>query len=146
VSQRVVIHTRDDLLNFLSSSVHRRSMHRALNEGNVEVLGGFSRIPPRDESGWCVRASSPDSYYWYEFGVTAGQGGIYRVWNLTPNGGIPWKYYVGWQPAYQYNVLMTGDDPGYYLERMRHEQDATTEEEGERGCQRGGQGELDQGA
>lgn len=128
-NQRVRLHTRDDLLDFVSTQVSRRAITRALAEGSVEVLGGFKRVPPTGLPGWCLRAKSPITDEWYELGVTVDQGGVHRVWNLKPNGGIPWKDWVGWKAAYQGDPLMEGDNRNLCIARWKNERTSSEEEE-----------------
>ena len=53
--------TRDQLVDYVVSetrAVGRRGLKRALDTGKVEVLGGFSVIPPASSPGWIVRVTS----------------------------------------------------------------------------------------
>lgn len=125
-SGRFIIHTRNDLLDFVTRAVKRRSIQRALSEGTVEVLGGFIRIPPLGLPGWCLRARSPITDDWYEIGITVEAGNIYRVWNLTPNGGIPWGQWIGDHVTDRGNILVEGDRPDMCRERMNNARIYTT--------------------
>jgi hypothetical protein len=118
------LHTRDDLLSFIEDRVNRRGMVRALTNGDVEVLGGFSSIPPRNLPGWIVKADT--GLRAYHLAVTVEQGGVHRVWNLV--GGVPWESWVGDNEAFKNNRLTTGDHPDLYIERRNDAR--TTSEKG----------------
>jgi len=113
-SKRVCIHTRDDLISFIEDSINRRGMLRAFTNGDVEVLGGFKSIPPRNLPGWIVEARHTVGYAKYHVAVTVETGGIHRIWNLVT--GVPWDQWIGDNEAYQNNQLMTGDHPDRYKE------------------------------
>jgi hypothetical protein len=128
-NRRVRLHTRDDLINYAGSAVFlRRHLVRAITEGTVEVLGGFTRVPPKGLPGWCLLAESPTTGYTYKLGVTVEPGGVYRVWNLDKFD-IPWPSWIGDAPTHKGNTLMTGDQPHKYEEFKR----ATTTSEEEEG-------------
>lgn len=126
-NDRIRLHTREDLLDFVGKRVTRRSIARALNEGVVEVLGGFQHIPPKGLPGWCLLAESPITKHKFKLAVTVEPSGEHRVWNLEKHG-IPWPEWVGGHGAYHGNPLMRGDDP-YTYGVLKHVHSSTSSEE-----------------
>jgi hypothetical protein len=103
------IHTRDDLLEYLSIFVTRRCIVRALDH-EVKLLGGFSAIPPSGKPGWIVRAYSPIGQSHYDVAVTISDGGTYKLWNLQVK--VPWECWVGdGEETCLHSDIMIGDDP-----------------------------------
>ena len=50
--------TKNHLLMWLKDNCPRKTIIRALRDGTVEHLGGFSTIPPTSHPGWVVRVTS----------------------------------------------------------------------------------------
>ena len=50
--------TKNHLLMWLEDNCPRKTIIRALRDGIVEHLGGFSIIPPTSRPGWIVRVTS----------------------------------------------------------------------------------------
>jgi hypothetical protein len=93
----MVIRCRDQLLDWITEHSPTRAIRRALAEGTVEVLGGFSTDPPC----WIVRVTSTCN----------------KMWNVTVTGegkigmliSVPWELWgEGSSP------LCRGDDPKCY--------------------------------
>lgn len=120
------LHTREDLISFVVSGVsHRRTLLRAITQGELEVLGGFKRVPPRGLPGWILLATSPITGQRYCLGVVTGKDGTHSVWNSAEDV-IDWCSWVGDSETCSNNELMRGDNPTRYGE-LKHA--ATSAEE-----------------
>jgi hypothetical protein len=108
----VKIQTRGQLVQWLSYNLRfigRRSLARALDEGIVRVLGGFSPIPPGTLPGWIISVTSVHGKRWHV--AVLAHGNSYGVRLLDR---IPWANWTGGKTE-----LYIGDDPKRY-ERMKH--------------------------
>lgn len=56
--------SRTDLINYVEQHPPRQAILRAINEGSVRVLGGFTSIPPGLESGWIIEVTSKHDRIW----------------------------------------------------------------------------------
>lgn len=101
------INSRDDLLNWLSDRTVYRSVKRHIALGHVEVLGGFTVIPPYLLPGWFVIVTF------------IGEGDRATIISIQSDGtiqehsSVPWKYWCG---EGRENLAYRGDDPSKYLE------------------------------
>jgi hypothetical protein len=100
-----MIRTRDQLLNWIAEHVPTRAIRRALAEGTVEVLGGFSTSPPC----WIVRVTSVFKHRW---DVSVTDRGEIKVLET-----VPWQLWVGGKTP-----LYHGDNPEHYAQGGLDEQ------------------------
>jgi len=99
--------TKNHLLMWLEDNCPRKTIVRALRDGIVEHLGGFSTIPPTSHPGWVVRVTSTyDKEYIVAVIAYQNRYGI-RILNE-----IPWKYWGG--DCNGTPGLMNGDWPPDY--------------------------------
>lgn len=110
------IRTRNGLIKWLEENAPRRAIARAMQEGQVEVCGGFKQIPPSLSPGWIVKIISKFNKTWYVIiqKIRTANPDTYRIWM---RGGIPWKFWIGDQSN---NKLYQGDKPLEY-KRLRDE-------------------------
>ena len=101
--------TKNHLLMWLEKNCPRKSIVRALRDGTVEHLGGFSTVPPTVHPGWIVRVTSIHDKEWIVAVIAyQNQYGI-RVLNE-----VPWLNWIGDQDRSD-SSLISGDDPqGYW--------------------------------
>jgi len=53
------------IVSWLGQNCARKAICRAINEGQVEFLGGFKPIPPTTHPGWIMRVTSTHDRTWY---------------------------------------------------------------------------------
>lgn len=96
--------TKNHLLMWLETNCPRKGIVRALRDGTVELLGGFSLIPPSKYPGWIVRVTSAHGKESI-VAVIAYQNrcGIRVLKTLTWE---CWKHWIGGD-----NDLYKGDNP-----------------------------------
>lgn len=95
---------RDSFIFWIKNHVSQRSIIRAIEEGTVEYLGGFSRTELTPQSPvWVCRITSIYNRVWIIASYTDG-----TVCHLDH---IPWKYYAGGNSK---NTLYSGDNPANY--------------------------------
>lgn len=102
--------TKNHLLMWLEKNCPRKSIVRALRNGTVEHLGGFSTIPPTSHPGWIIRVTSVHDRE-YIVAVIAYQS-RYGIRVLSE---VPWIHYG--LPEYAVKVpggLYNGDNPEAY--------------------------------
>jgi hypothetical protein len=104
--------TPHDVISALLVRSPYRSMARAMTEGKVEFLGGFSEVPPEARPGWIVRITSVYKRMWIMGVVPEEELHTISIKRLTD---IPWEYWVG--PTG--NRLYDGDDPNE-AERLKN--------------------------
>lgn len=100
--------TKNHLLMWLEKNCPRKSIVRALRDGTVEHLGGFSTIPPTSHPGWIIKVTSAHGRE-YIVAVIAYQS-RYGIRVLS---GVPWLNWIGDQDRSD-SSLITGDDPQAY--------------------------------
>ncbi|KKN77887.1 hypothetical protein LCGC14_0356240 [marine sediment metagenome] len=103
-----MIHFRNktDIVDWLEKNCPRRAIVRALREGQVELLGGFTDIPPAHLDGWIIRVTSVRNKTWNVV-ITAGRELQIRILYS-----VPWHSYVGDEMVLTH--IVTGDDPERY--------------------------------
>ena len=98
---------------WLEANCPRKGIVRALRDGTVEHLGGFSRIPPTSHPGWIVKVTSTHGK---EFIVAVI---AYQLrYGIRVLGEVPWRYWYNAQP---WTSLLAGDNPEEYQSRMIHD-------------------------
>jgi len=108
------IRSRESLINFILDSRISRSIHRAILEGTVEYLGGFSHIPPSNDPGWILRCNSPITKKHWNVAVVARDASANYVVRIVPK--LPWQWWVGDCGNPQ---LYRGDRPDKYANLRR---------------------------
>jgi len=100
---------KNHILMWLEKNCSRKTIVRALaTEGEIELLGGFSQIPPTSHPGWIVQITSVHGRTWY-VAVIAYQN-RYGIRILSK---VPWQNWIGGK-----SELMNGDNPKRY-ERLK---------------------------
>jgi hypothetical protein len=91
-----------------------RAVQRAINEGTVEVLGGFHAIPPSVRSGWMLKITSKHKRTWAVAVTPNDITHTYQVWIADR---VPWEKWAG--DLYRNHPVYDGDDPLEYLTKYR---------------------------
>lgn len=103
--------TKNHLLMWLENNCPRKAVVRALRDGTVEHLGGFSKIPPTSHSGWITKVTTTHGKE-FIVAVIAYQN-RYGVRILSE---VPWECWCG--KGQGSPNLRNGDDPHrYYWKR-----------------------------
>jgi len=115
---------KNHLLSWLEKKCPRKGIVRALRDGTVEHLGGFSRIPPTSHPGWIVRVTS---IHGKEFIVAVIAYQLrYGIRVLSEVPWLCWAGDCGGSPN-----LMNGDQPSEYgyiiLDQVLDETNEVTE-------------------
>jgi hypothetical protein len=100
--------TKGHLVAWLERHCPRGSIVRAINEGAVELLGGFSLIPPSNRSGWIVRITSRHKRVWL---VAVSPNRDQNDYEIRLPKEVPWKHWCGDMHT---SKLYTGDKPWLY--------------------------------
>ena len=102
------IETRTQLINFICENISRRAIVRACHhsEGLVQVMGGFSQIPPSPEPGWIVSITSVHGRTWLVAVTSDDHRHVFKSWIVKK---IPWEYYIG-KIGQEYSIY-NGDNP-----------------------------------
>ena len=105
--------TRQDLIEWLGQQDIQGSQGRAVENGSLELLGGFHSVPPKNWPGWIVRAALQvgSQQYIYHVAIVC-NGHEYKVINI-PEALIPWDQWDGDKST---NDLYRGDNPEIYKE------------------------------
>ena len=98
--------TRSELIAFAYDRVSR-GCQRALQSGQVEVLGGFAPLLPRAQPGWLIRVTSVNGTVWLiAVSVHPEQPWECEVWGADF---ILWANWVG-DPKRQVSTIYEGDN------------------------------------
>lgn len=113
-----MIHTRDQLLDWLSANVGDPVLSKAISDGQVEVLGGFAPLPTSANSGMLVELTTEFGTR-YLIAVAEDRKRIGRFyWFRAPF--VSWPDWIGDRSVGQ---LFQGDRPDVYTdykaERLR---------------------------
>lgn len=99
------LRNRKDLLDFIEANAPAPAIRRAMVYGSVELLGGFSPLPPNNSGGWIVKIiTAHDKIY---------HVGVYTVGNkyvCKTISHVPWNKYVGLSTDPS-GMLACGDNP-----------------------------------
>lgn len=103
------IDTRTQLINFICENISQYAIVRACHhpEGKVQVLGGFSRIPPSCKPGWIVSITSIHGQTWNIAVTPDDHHHVFKTWIVEK---IPWEYYAGRVDRGEYSIY-DGDNP-----------------------------------
>ena len=99
---------RQDLINLVAYGAPAPACRRACLTGTVEVLGGFSEVPPSTSPGWIVRVTtkrgnvhlvgiSPDDI-WHKYWVRAVDAVPWHLWEGSPCDPAVYSIYSGDHP------------------------------------------------
>ncbi len=113
--------TVDQIVNWLRGTHLRRAVLRALEDGSVELLGGFSLIPPGNSPGLIVRVTSRHGIRYNVAIQPFVPCGTYA--RCVPR--VPWENWVG-DPKRSPPTIYDGDDPIRYAEKRNRVADPTT--------------------
>lgn len=98
--------TRSELIAFAYDRVSR-GCQRALQCGQVEVLGGFAPLLPRAQPGWLIRVTSVNGTVWLiAVSVHPEQPWECDVWEADF---ILWANWIG-DPKRQVSTIYEGDN------------------------------------
>ena len=101
------IETRTQLINFICENIAQRAIVRACHNGEVQVLGGFSKIPLTRRPGWIVSITSVYGRTWLVAIIPDDHQHVFRTGIVDS---IPWQYYVGRIDRDEYSIY-DGDRP-----------------------------------
>ncbi len=104
------IETRVQLINYIYDHISQNAIARACHTGTVQVLGGFSCVPPGTRPGFIVSITSIHERTWLIAVTTDDHKHIFHVWVVES---IPWEYYMCPSRAQQlkgYSIYF-GDNP-----------------------------------
>ena len=100
--------SKDNIIDWLIENCPRPAIERALIDGRVEFLGGFSLIPPSALPGWILKVTS---IFGGEWNVAILAHSIKHDYEIRIIKSVPWKNWVGTN-----NKLFSGDNPLRYKE------------------------------
>lgn len=86
------VRTKSDLIRELRPFCPTRVCERAMDEGRVTVIGGFT--PPNDFSQWVIRIESRYGQIWYLSLCCDTNTNRYKI-RLYMEDEVPWKYWDG---------------------------------------------------
>jgi len=110
------IETRTQLVNFICRAIPLHAIGRAACVGTVQVMGGFSRVPPLPKPGWVVSFTSIHGRTWIVAVIPDEQHHIFKAHIIET---IPWEYYIGRSDQEEYSIY-NGDNPQQaYLARKK---------------------------
>lgn len=102
---------RSDFILWVGTNTSRKDISRHINDGTVEVLGGFDRIHPSHHPGWMLRVLSKNKT---EYNVAITMDEKKRWLNVWVASKIPWDAYNG-KIDRGFWCLYDGDNPKHYL-------------------------------
>lgn len=115
-------YNRSDFILWVMANSPRKDITRWLNDGKVEILGGFDQIPPSIYPGWIIQVITPHKIL-HNIAVTLDEiKWLLGIWELYSP--VPWEYYNG-NKIRKYWCLFDGDNPNQYIlekEKKIHEQ------------------------
>jgi hypothetical protein len=117
------IHNREQLLSLVAKRIVYVYIKRAIQDGPVEHLGGFSPVFPDDiHKGWIVKITTRTKRVLY-VAVTADD--LERCYKIELIEEVCWRNWCGDQcynnVLYKNNKLFTGDNPEEYMALKKQE-------------------------
>ena len=107
---------RSDFILWVMANSPRRDIARFINDGKVEVLGGFDEIPPSTNPGWILRVTSKNNK---EYNIAVTMDEKHRWLHIWVASEISWEYYNG-KPHLGFWYVYDGDKPlDYLLKKVR---------------------------
>ena len=107
-SNMVRFQNRNDLIDYVAKHSNDYTIRRSVIEGKVELLGGFSCIPPSTEGGWILCVTSIHDRHWNVAIVVDKKRPL--VFTISDP---PWKLWCGDLSTHE---LMRGDYPETYAQ------------------------------
>ena len=95
------------MIAYICDHAPQSAISRACTTGTVQVLGGFSKVPPGTRPGFIVSITSVHERTWFVAVTTDDHKHIFHVWVVES---IPWEYFVGDLHNKEYSIY-DGDDP-----------------------------------
>ncbi len=115
------IETRTQLVNFICKNVGQSAISRACHHAGdaVQVMGGFSRVPPSCRPGWIVTVTSVHGRQWLVAVTSDDHHHVFKAW-ITET--IPWQFYIGERNREEYSIY-DGDNPeaAYFAKEFLNE-------------------------
>lgn len=106
--------SRTSLIEYVREHSPRRAIARAIDEGTVEVLGGFSVIPPGTGPGWLLKITSKHRNSWI---IAVAVNEITHTYSVYELDRVPWEEWAG--DRFREHPVYDGDEPFvYYRERI----------------------------
>lgn len=105
---------RYDIIEWLIVNIPKEyaTINRALGEGSIEFLGGFSHIPPGGQPGWIIQIQSKNKKNYYVAIIP--RNNFYACY-ISILKKVPWQYWDGCKTD---NKLYQGDNPKSYRRLM----------------------------
>jgi len=98
---------RSEFILWIEQNSPRKDIVRFLNDGGIDILGGFSCIPPSINPGWIIRTTSKNNQV-YNVAITLDTK---RHWlHIWVVGRVPWENYIGKTKRGAWSVY-DGDNP-----------------------------------
>ena len=105
------IRDRADIIALVARSAASPACRRACLTGKVEVLGGFSELPPSDKPGWILQITAKHGTVFLIGVIPNDLQHRYQVWTLEE---VPWHLWVGRPLAGAAYSVYQGDRPVSY--------------------------------
>jgi len=109
------LHTRIGMAQVFANDAPTNALARVLRNGECEMLGGFSSIPPSGRTGWICRVKTRNGRARFLAIIVDQSVRLYRVNEIKS---VPWESWdghaeaVGWSPS-------SGDTPRNNAESHR---------------------------
>lgn len=117
------IHGREQLLSLIAKRIVFVYIKRAIQDGPIEHLGGFSPVDPDDiHKGWIVKITTRSKR---EVFIAVEADDIEKTYRVKVLEEVCWRNWIG--DKYYKNVLysndglFTGDNPEQYIELKEQE-------------------------
>jgi len=102
---------RSDFILWVAEHAPRPSISQSILDGNVEVLGGYTQIPPSINPGWIIRTIS---YHKKTYNIAVTLDKVKRILHTWLVDEIPWEFYNG-KIKRGFYCIYDGDEPRKYL-------------------------------
>lgn len=120
----MILHTRTQLMKWLTKNAPTASIRRAVGEGSVEFLGWFSVLQGSKHPGWVVKVISTITPTLWHVVIRKRLDQLwYHAWILIEP--VPWEF---WNPGNSDNPFIQGDQPDVYRQRRKNAQAERREE------------------
>lgn len=118
------IRYRSELVEYAARhTAWSRTLRRAFDTGTVEVLGGFSTIPPWASSGWIIRVTSR---FERDRLIAVCCDRAKPVMRVAEIDDVPWKYWDGMEDR-KVKSFYDGDHPHLYAKKRAEAKHADTD-------------------
>lgn len=116
-----MIHTRNQLIEWIEHNVCDRVLISAVCDGTVEVLGGFKPLPTSVNAGWLVKVVTKNRNI-HLIAVAEDCKRLGRWYWFR----APYVEWVNWIGDTTTDPLFTGDKPGVYAEFKARDKELDT--------------------